>query len=74
MDVPTVAQGQGHRDGGKLILATYADEVRLDHSLRMSKLRSTKRVDASVPRFENSTPHPSGARGLDSIHPSLSMG
>jgi len=38
VDIPTVALWQGHRDGGKLLLATYADEVRLDHSLRMAKL------------------------------------
>jgi integrase len=38
VDVPTVAHWQGHRDGGALILKTYADEVRLDHSLRMAKL------------------------------------
>ncbi len=47
VDVPTVAQWQGLRDGGKHILATYADEVRLDHSLRMSKLM-TKEVPANV--------------------------
>jgi len=47
VDVPTVASWQGHRDGGKLILATYADEVRLDHSLRMSKLMTTE-VPANV--------------------------
>jgi integrase len=45
VDVPTVAQWQGHRDGGKLILATYADEVRLDHSLRMAKLMNTDKAD-----------------------------
>jgi integrase len=45
VDVPTVASWQGHRDGGKLILATYADEVRLDHSLRMSKLMTTDVAD-----------------------------
>ena len=38
VDVPTVALWQGHQDGGALILKTYADEVRLDHSLRMAKL------------------------------------
>jgi integrase len=44
VDVPTVALWQGYRDGGSLILKTYADEVRLDHSLRMSKLMSTEAV------------------------------
>ena len=49
VDVPTVAQWQGHRDGGKLILATYADEVRLDHSLRMSKLMSAEKPENVIP-------------------------
>jgi integrase len=49
VDVPTVASWQGHRDGGKLILATYADEVRLDHSLRMSKLMNTSKADNVIP-------------------------
>jgi integrase len=49
VDVPTVAIWQGHRDGGKLILATYADEVRLDHSLRMSKLMSAAKADNAIP-------------------------
>jgi integrase len=49
VDVPTVAQWQGHRDGGKLILATYADEVRLDHSLRMSKLMNTEKASNVIP-------------------------
>ena len=49
VDVPTVAQWQGHRDGGKLILATYADEVRLDHSLRMAKLMNTDKADNVIP-------------------------
>lgn len=37
VDVPTVAAWQGHRDGGALILRTYGDEVRLDHSQAMAK-------------------------------------
>ncbi len=45
VDVPTVAMWQGHRDGGALILKTYADEVRLDHSLRMAKLMKTGQPD-----------------------------
>jgi integrase len=49
VDVPTVANWQGHRDGGKLILATYADEVRLDHSLRMAKLMNTDKADNVIP-------------------------
>ncbi len=38
IDAPTVAAWQGHRDGGALVLKTYGDAVRLDHSLRMAKL------------------------------------
>ena len=38
MNVATVATWQGHRDGGALVLKTYGDQVRLDHSLRMAKL------------------------------------
>lgn len=38
IDAPTVAAWQGHRDGGALVLKTYGDTVRLDHSLRMAKL------------------------------------
>ena len=38
VDAPTVAAWQGHRDGGALVLKTYGDEVRLDHSLRMAQL------------------------------------
>jgi len=41
VDVPTVAMWQDHRNGGALNLKTYADEVRLDNSLRMSKLMTT---------------------------------
>ena len=47
VDVPTVALWQGHRDGGALILRTYADEVGLDHSLKMSQLM-TKATPANV--------------------------
>lgn len=38
VDVATVATWQGHRDGGALVLKTYGDQVRLDHSLRMAQL------------------------------------
>ncbi len=38
IDAPTVAAWQGHRDGGKLVLSTYGDTVRMDHSLRMAQL------------------------------------
>jgi integrase len=39
-DVKTIAQWQGHRDGGKLILQTYS-HVRPEHSNRMALLMST---------------------------------
>ncbi len=38
IDAPTIAAWQGHRDGGRLILSTYGDEVRMDHSLKMAAL------------------------------------
>ena len=37
VDVKTIAEWQGHRDGGKLILDTYS-HVRPEHSDRMAKL------------------------------------
>ncbi len=36
VDVATVASWQGHRDGGALLLKTYGDAVRLEHSLKMA--------------------------------------
>jgi integrase len=36
IDAPTVADWQGHRDGGALILRTYQAEVNLKHSLSMA--------------------------------------
>ena len=39
VDVKVVAQWQGHRDGGKLILDTYS-HVAPQHSARMAKLMS----------------------------------
>lgn len=42
VDVATVAAWQGHRDGGALVLKTYGDEVRLDHSLKMAALLAPK--------------------------------
>lgn len=46
VDAPTVAAWQGHRDGGALVLKTYGDEVRLDHSLRMAQRLAGKTPDA----------------------------
>ena len=37
VDVKVLAQWQGHRDGGKLILDTYS-HVNPDHSQRMAQL------------------------------------
>ena len=40
VDVKVIAEWQGHRDGGKLILQTYR-HVRPEHSNRMALLMST---------------------------------
>jgi integrase len=40
VDVKVIAEWQGHRDGGKLILQTYS-HVRPEHSNRMAQLMST---------------------------------
>ena len=40
VDVKVIAQWQGHRDGGKLILDTYS-HVRLEHNERMAALMTT---------------------------------
>jgi hypothetical protein len=39
--VKVIAEWQGHRDGGKLILATYS-HVRPEHSNRMAQLMTTE--------------------------------
>jgi integrase len=52
VDVPTVAAWQGHRDNGALILTTYADEVRLSHSLRMAKLLAPPEDAKNIIRME----------------------
>jgi len=41
VDVKVIAQWQGHKDGGKLILDTYS-HVRPAHSLEMAKLMTTE--------------------------------
>jgi integrase len=43
-DVKVIADWQGHRDGGKLILATYS-HVRPEHSNRMAQLMTTEEPD-----------------------------
>lgn len=51
VDAPTVASWQGHRDGGALVLRTYGDEVRMDHSQRMAKLLAPKPTGDNITPF-----------------------
>jgi integrase len=48
VDVKVIAEWQGHRDGGKLILQTYS-HVRPEHSNRMAQLMSTDEPENVVP-------------------------
>jgi integrase len=48
VDVKVIAEWQGHRDGGKLILATYS-HVRPEHSNRMAQLMTTEQPPNVVP-------------------------
>jgi integrase len=48
VDVKTLADWQGHRDGGKLILQTYS-HVRPEHSNRMAQLMSDQEPENVVP-------------------------
>jgi len=48
VDVKTLAEWQGHRDGGKLILQTYS-HVRPVHSQRMAQLMSTDEPQNVIP-------------------------
>jgi integrase len=48
VDVKTIADWQGHRDGGKLILQTYS-HVRPVHSQRMASLMTDQEPDNVVP-------------------------
>lgn len=48
VDVKTLAEWQGHRDGGKLILQTYS-HVRLEHSNRMAVLMTTEQRENVIP-------------------------
>jgi integrase len=52
VDVKVIAEWQGHRDGGKLILATYS-HVRPEHSQRMAALMTTEQPE-NVVRFATS--------------------
>ena len=49
VDVATVAAWQGHRDGGALVLKTYGDTVKLEHSLKMAALFEPKAVETLAP-------------------------
>ena len=48
VDVKTLAEWQGHKDGGKLILGTYS-HVRADHSERMAQLMTDSEPENVVP-------------------------
>jgi len=48
VDVKVIAEWQGHRDGGKLILATYS-HVRPEHSNRMAQLMSVHEPQNVIP-------------------------
>lgn len=49
IDVATVANWQGHRDGGALVLKTYGDTVKLEHSLKMAALFEPKADESTIP-------------------------
>jgi integrase len=53
VDVKVIAQWQGHRDGGKLILDTYS-HVRPEHSNRMAQLMSDEAPANVVPMHQAS--------------------
>jgi integrase len=48
VDVKVIAEWQGHRDGGKLILQTYS-HVRPEHSNRMALLMTTEQPENVIP-------------------------
>lgn len=48
VDVKVIAEWQGHRDGGRLILQTYS-HVRRPHSQRMAQLMIDSEPDNIVP-------------------------
>ncbi len=50
VDVKVIAEWQGHKDGGKLILSTYS-HVRRAHSQRMAQLMVEPREEINVVRF-----------------------
>ena len=48
VDIKTIAEWQGHRDGGKLILQTYS-HVRAIHSQRMAQLMTDEQPENVIP-------------------------
>jgi integrase len=48
VDVKVIAEWQGHKDGGKLILQTYS-HVRSEHSQRMTRLMTTEEPANVIP-------------------------
>lgn len=48
VDVKVIAEWQGHKDGGKLILNTYS-HIRRPHSDRMAALMTTEQPDNVIP-------------------------
>jgi hypothetical protein len=48
VDVKVIAEWQGHRDGGKLILDTYS-HVNRAHSDRMARLMSDSQPNNVIP-------------------------
>ena len=51
VDVKVIAEWQGHKDGGKLILDTYS-HVRSEHSERMAQLMTTHEPNNVVPLLQ----------------------
>jgi integrase len=56
VDVKVIADWQGHRDGGKLILSTYS-HVRPEHSQRMAQLMTTEQPGNVVAMSEKIGAH-----------------
>jgi hypothetical protein len=55
VDVKLIAEWQGHRDGGKLILETYS-HVNPVHSQRMAQLMTDAEPENVVPITAKSSP------------------
>jgi hypothetical protein len=52
VDVKVIADWQGHRDGGKLILDTYS-HVNPTHSRRMATLMTSDSTPENAASFQN---------------------